>query len=171
MKLRCLVGGFLGLSFGVSFGQLPPDSAYVTSDGKGHLTVEGKPIRFRGAIGNLPPDQKTIKGDPYYVAKETVRRLKKVGFNMVRDWGIATEPLAKKGDLSKTDHHDFFLAECARQGVRIWVPSVMGGGCTTTKLPWPPRAMTRRRRRNGRRRCGEWPRLNGGRTIARRCLC
>ena len=107
---------------------IPPDSSYVTVDKVGHLTVDGKRIRFWGAIGSLPAPQKTIKGDPYYVAKETIRRLKKVGFNMVRDWSIQSDDSAKKGDVSATDYHDFFIAECGKQDVRIWVPSIMGGG-------------------------------------------
>ena len=40
-----------------------------------------------------------LHGDPYYVAGETIRRLKVVGFNMVRDWGIQSDDTATKGDL------------------------------------------------------------------------
>ena len=32
----------------------------------------------------------------------------------------------KKGDLSPADAHDFFLAECAKQGISVWVPSLLG---------------------------------------------
>lgn len=134
MKPFAFAAFLLGLT-SFSLAQLPPDSEYVTVDKAGHLSQGGKPIRLWGAIGNLPPDQKTIKGDPYYVAKETVRRLKKVGFNMVRDWGIQSDDKAKKGDLSPTDHHDFFIAECGRQGVKIWIPSIMGSGLYEDEIP------------------------------------
>ena len=107
---------------------LPPDSAYVTVDKAGHLTQNGSRIRFWGAIGALPPSQKTIKGDPYFLQRETVRRVKKVGFNMVRDWNIQHDAKAKQGDLSPTDVHDFFLAECGKQNVHLWVPSILGDG-------------------------------------------
>ena len=112
---------------------LPPDSAYVTADKQGHLVCGGQRIRFWGAIGNLPPAQKTIKNDPYYVQRETIRRMKKVGFNMARDWNIQCDA-AKKGDLSPTDAHDFFLAECGRQGVYIWAPSLLGGSITIDEV-------------------------------------
>lgn len=112
---------------------LPPDSAYVTADKRGHLICNGQRIRFWGAIGNLPPAQKTIKNDPYYVQRETIRRMKKVGFNMARDWNIQYDA-AQKGDLSPTDAHDFFLAECGRQDVRIWVPSLLGGSIASDEV-------------------------------------
>lgn len=113
---------------------LPPDSAYVTVDSAGRLVTNGQRIRFWGAIGKIPPPAKTIHGDPYYVARETIRRLKKVGFNMVRDWGIQFDDTARKGDLSPTDYHDFFLAEAGKQDVRIWAPAILGGAVVEAEL-------------------------------------
>ncbi len=123
--------GVASLLPGALFAQvanLPPDSRYVTVDKAGHLACEGQRIRFWGAIGSLPPERKTIQNDPYYLQRETVRRIKKVGFNLVRDWSLQHDAAAKKGDLSPTDAHDFFIAECGRQGVHIWVPSILGDG-------------------------------------------
>ncbi len=115
-------------------GDLPPDSQYVAIDKQGHLTCNGRRIRLWNATGALPPERKTLKNDPYYAQRETVRRMKKVGFNMVRDWNIQTDAAAKKGDLSPTDAHDFFLAECGRQGVHVWAPSVFGGSITEDEV-------------------------------------
>ena len=140
MRHRTTIGISLAAVFGLAGianaqnANLPPDSQYVTVDKAGHLTQNGKRIRFWGAIGALPPGQKTIKNDPYYLQRETVRRAKKVGFNMVRDWGIQHDAAAKKGDLSPTDVHDFFLAECAKQNVNIWVPSILGGSVTIDEV-------------------------------------
>ena len=131
-----IFGGMTGFRVVASAqsGKLPSDSQYVAVDKQGHLICNGQRIRFWGAIGWLPPEQKTIKNDPYYAQRETVRRVKKVGFNMVRDWNIQTDAAAKKGDLSPTDAHDFFLAECGRQGVHVWAPSVFGGSITIDEV-------------------------------------
>lgn len=106
---------------------LPPDSEYCVVDADGHLSVNGKRVRFWGAIGSFPGPQKMVKGDPYFFQREAIRRAKVVGFNMYRLWDFDTDPAAKKGDLSKTDRIDFFVAECARQGFRIWGAGFGGG--------------------------------------------
>ena len=106
---------------------LPPDEAYCRVDAEGRLTIGSQRVRFWGAIGGFPDRQQTIKNDPYYRQREAVRRLKKVGFNMVRIWHLEFDDAAKKGDLSRTDISDFFIAECARQGVRLWAAGFGGG--------------------------------------------
>ncbi len=116
---------------------LPPDASYVTVK-NGQLVKNNQRIRFWGAIGGIPPGQKTLRGDPYYAQRECVRRIQKVGFNMVRDWSIehqAQEASAKKGDLSPTDTHDFFVAECGKKGVHLWVPSILGSAIYLSELP------------------------------------
>ncbi len=130
-------------SSGLAAPPLPPDRDYVTVSPEGRLMRHGQRVRFWGAIGSLPPPRKTIHGDPYFLARETVRRLKVLGFNMVRDWAMQreTDPAAKKGDLSATDDHDFFLAECVRQGVSIWVPGLLDGGLRMNEVEAAARAV------------------------------
>ncbi|RMD83398.1 MAG: hypothetical protein D6820_02390 [Lentisphaerae bacterium] len=105
-----------------------PESEYVTVK-DGHLSLRGKRIRFWGAIGSLVGKRKTIAGDPYYVQRKNVARIKSMGFNMIRFWHFDKYgPVAyKKGDLSRRDVIDFFLAECKRQGIYIW-PAGLGNG-------------------------------------------
>jgi hypothetical protein len=106
---------------------LPPDSTYVTIDKDGHLTTGGQRIRFWGAIGGFPDKRETIKDDPYYRQREAIRRMKRVGFNMVRIWSVGSDDAAKQGDFSKTDVNDFFYAECGKQNVRLWAAAFGGG--------------------------------------------
>ncbi len=105
---------------------LPPDSAYCRVEGD-HLTIDGKPVRFWGAIGSFPGKQLTLNNDPYYNQREGIRRAKVVGFNMYRIWHLDFNDKAVKGDLSRTDISDFFVAECGRQGVKLWAAGFGGG--------------------------------------------
>ena len=107
--------------------KLPPDESYCHVGADGHLTIRGRRVRFWGAIGAFPGKRETIRDDPYYRQREAVRRVRKVGFNMFRIWHLAFDDAAKKGDLSATDVSDFFLAECGRQGVRLWAAGFGGG--------------------------------------------
>lgn len=106
---------------------LPPDDAYCRVDAAGHLSTGGERVRFWGAIGSFPDKRETIKGDPYFRQREAVRRVKKVGFNMIRIWHLEFDDKAKKGELSVTDVSDFFMAECGKQGVRLWAAGFGGG--------------------------------------------
>ena len=65
--------------------QLPPDKAYVQVGSDGHLYLDGKRIRFWGAIGKVP-------ADTYEANLSLVKRVKSLGFNMFR-FGI---PLDRK---------------------------------------------------------------------------
>jgi hypothetical protein len=98
---------------------LPPDSAYVTIK-DGHLWHQGKRLRFWGAVGSFP-------GKAHADNEAVVKRLKNLGFNMVRFWwgaqGVAEKNLAtnyKKGDGSPADLTDHFLWCCQQQGIKIW---------------------------------------------------
>jgi hypothetical protein len=106
---------------------LPPDSAYCVVDADGHLSIGGQRARFWGAIGSFPGKQLTIDGDAYFNQRDAIRRAKMVGFNMFRIWHLEYSDKGAKGDLSRTDVSDFFMAECARQGVRIWAAGFGGG--------------------------------------------
>jgi hypothetical protein len=107
--------------------KLPPDEAYCRVSADGHLSIGGERVRFWGAIGAFPGKRQTIRGDAYFRQREAIRRVKKVGFNMFRIWHLAFDDAAKKGDLSATDVSDFFIAECGRQGVRLWAAGFGGG--------------------------------------------
>ena len=115
---------------------LPPDSAYVTVDKEGHLVRNGERLRFWGAIGSMPRAAEK-NGDMYYGIKESIRRIKKMGFNMVRDWSLrdCAAPHTK-GDGSRGDQHDFFIAECAKEGLFIWAPSICAG--RGVAVAWDP---------------------------------
>ena len=96
-----------------AYPQLPPDSAYVTIK-DGHLSFQNKRIRFWGAVGNFP-------GKNHADNEAVVKRLKALGFNMVRYW---REPLDggnyTKGNGSRMDLIDHFLYCCQQNGIKIW---------------------------------------------------
>jgi hypothetical protein len=101
---------------------LPPDSAYVTVNAAGQLQLDGKRVRYWGAIGKFPGVGFAGKDvDPYEVNIETVARLKLLGFNLVRLWEAPelNKPYTK-GDKSRNDVLDHFVAECARNDIKIW---------------------------------------------------
>ncbi len=98
---------------------LPPDSAYVTIK-DGHLWHLGKRVRFWGAVGSFP-------GKNHADNEAVVKRLKELGFNMVRFWwgrqATAEKQIItnyKKGDGSVEDLTDHFLWCCQQQGIKIW---------------------------------------------------
>lgn len=105
----------------------PPDSAYCVVDADGHLSIGGERVRFWGAIGSFPGRQTTIGDDPYAAQRAQVRRARRMGFNMFRVWHLSHDDTYAKGDLSATDISDFFVAECGRQGVRLWAAGFGGG--------------------------------------------
>lgn len=105
---------------------LPEDSDYCQVR-DGQLTIGGEPVRFWGAIGAFPGNRETREGDPYWRQREAVRRARQVGFNLFRIWHLTFDDQAVKGDLSPTDVSDFFIAECGRQGFRLWAAGFGGG--------------------------------------------
>lgn len=107
--------------------EIPPDSEYCVVDADGHLSIGGERVRFWGAIGSFPGQRATIGGDPYAVQRGEVRRAGRMGFNLFRIWHLSYDDGYAKGDLSATDYSDFFVAECARQGVRLWAAGFGGG--------------------------------------------
>lgn len=107
---------------------LPPDMAYVTVNKEGHLAINGERVRFYGVAGGFPARESWAGDELHRANRETVARLKRLGFNMVRYWrGFGQgESTYVKGDGSKADLIDHFLYECKRQGVRVWNAG-MGG--------------------------------------------
>lgn len=111
-------------------GPLPPDNRYCVVDANGHLSIDGERVRFWGTIGNFPGKQETIDGDIYARQRLMVQRIKAMGFNMIRLWNFADPDVEYvKGDGSPNDIADFFIAECKREGIRIW-----GGGIGSVAL-------------------------------------
>ncbi len=105
---------------------LPPDNAYVVVK-DGHLTLDGQRQRYWGAIGNFPGAAETVDGDVHWGQRQVVKRLKDMGFNMVRFWHYGPDEKYVKGDGSRRDRVDFFFAECQRQGIKIWAAGLGGG--------------------------------------------
>ncbi|MBV6647987.1 MAG: hypothetical protein KI790_21175 [Cyclobacteriaceae bacterium] len=92
---------------------LPPDDEYVIVK-DGHLYHHGERVRFWGAVGNFP-------GKKHEDNEAVVRRLKALGFNMIRFW---REPQGNgsyvKGDGSRNDLIDHFLWVCEQNDIKIW---------------------------------------------------
>ena len=125
MHLRAIFG-FIAVLFlpavTLCAGELPPDSAYVQLDEKGHFALDNRRLRFWGAQGGFP-----FSSDVKNMA--LVERLKATGFNMVRLFEIIPAKY-KKGDQSLQDRTDFFLAELKRQGFHVWMSSLYRGNAT-----------------------------------------
>ncbi len=114
---------------------LPPDAEYVSVDARGHLIRHGERVRFWGVVGKFPGVHYAGKDiDPYRVNEATVERLKFLGFNMVRFWE-APDPDQpyEKGDRSRNDVIDHFIATCYENGILIWWAGF--GGAVGRALP------------------------------------
>ena len=107
--------------------KLPPDSEYCVVDADGHLSIGGSRVRFWGAIGSFPGRRETVDGDPYAMQRAAVARASRMGFNMFRIWHLSFDDDYELGDLSRTDVSDFFVAECAKNGIRLWAAGFGGG--------------------------------------------
>ena len=107
---------------------LPPEGAYVTVNAAGQLTLHGERVRFYGVAGGFPARENWAGDELHRANRETVARLHRLGFNMVRYWrGFGQgESGYVKGDGSAADLIDHFLYECKRQGIRVWNAG-MGG--------------------------------------------
>ncbi|MEM8876008.1 MAG: hypothetical protein AAGD32_17315 [Planctomycetota bacterium] len=70
--------------------------------------------------------------DPYEVNEAIVARLNALGFNLIRmfDRPRAGEPYVK-GDRSKNDVLDHFVAVCKREGIAIWKASMIKGAVSS----------------------------------------
>ncbi len=102
------------------FSQTPNiDTTNYVTVRDGHLYLKGERVRYWGAIGSFPA--------PNYAANiATVKRLKSLGFNMVRYW---TAPLKyTKGDNSRGDLSDHFLYCCAQEGIQVWFATLNSMG-------------------------------------------
>jgi hypothetical protein len=95
------------------YSTLPPDNQYVVVH-DGHITLDGQRMRFWGAVGKFP-------GSTYADNEAAIKRLKALGFNMIRFW---TAPEGDgnytKGDGSKNDLIDHFIYTVKKEGMYIW---------------------------------------------------
>lgn len=99
---------------------LPPDSEYV-SVVNGHLSRNGRRLRLWGAIGGFPGRHKRD-------AEAAVKRLKDLGFNAVRYWGVSElNNTYQPGDGSRSDIYDYFLTLLRREDMYVWLPSIVDG--------------------------------------------
>ncbi|MFP4055358.1 MAG: hypothetical protein ACLF0G_00640 [Candidatus Brocadiia bacterium] len=97
--------------------QLPPAPAdaegYVTVE-DGHLSLDGRRVRFWGCVGGFP-------GKTHRDNEAVVARLKALGFNLVRFWRGFPEPTSyARGDGSPADLADHFLWCLRQQGMHAW---------------------------------------------------
>jgi hypothetical protein len=90
---------------------LPHDSMYVTVR-NGHLYHKGERVRFWGSTG-------TFRGESYAQNRAVVRRMKELGFTMVRSW-FTPGGSYTKGDGSRDDLRDHFLWLCSKNGIKVW---------------------------------------------------
>ncbi len=116
--------------------ELPPDSEYVVVK-DGHLYQDGQRVRFWGGIGSVPAG-KAPGDDPYAFNRRAVDRIEAYGFNMMRIWGMNKAYEGQpdgytKGDGSKLDLYDWFIAEAKRRGLKLWVGSAGDGGNATAQ--------------------------------------
>ncbi len=113
--------------------QLPPDSEYVTVK-DGHLELHGQRVRFWGTTGSVPTTHlKNPPEDPYRFTRLNLDRIQAYGFNLIRVWNLNETTWKQpagyvKGDGSKMDIYDWFIAECQRRGIRLWVGNAGSGG-------------------------------------------
>jgi hypothetical protein len=116
--------------------ELPADDQYVVVR-DGHLAVGQKRVRFWGAVGNFPARlRKEAGSDPHADNEAVVRRLKAMGFNMVRHWRGFPEPAPyTKGDASAADLTDHFLWCLRKNGMRMWCAALGGAVGKTSAAP------------------------------------
>ncbi|MCL1888358.1 MAG: hypothetical protein FWF96_05760 [Kiritimatiellaeota bacterium] len=123
---------------------LPPDAEYVIASKDGYLTVGGVRQRYWAAIGKQYSDSGVRPADtPEERAAKVARAYKNtgllldhfqaVGFNSFRLWTAVpdTEDYVK-GDGSEADSVDYFLAQCAERGLKVWIASLNGGRASSS---------------------------------------
>ena len=110
---------------------LPPDSAYVTVNADGHLSINGKRERFWAVIGKpyiasgikANDDSATRSAKLEQSRKGTdflLDRFTEYGFNAIRLWDVTTNETYTVGDGSSADCIDYFVAQAKKRGFRIW---------------------------------------------------
>jgi len=120
-----------------------PEADYVTVNESGQLSLNGKRIRFWAVIGNFPnqtdlkPDapsseQKVKTAAAQADADALVRRFEDLGFNLNRMWhGFAEPSDYTKGDGSRADVIDYFIAKLKKRGMKIWLAGMNRVGDAT----------------------------------------
>ncbi len=147
-RFLALAAAFLlcGLPTRIVATELPPDNAYVVVK-DGHLSLDGKRVRFWGGIGGMPAFhvyrwalkagkegvQSDGSGHETEIIQKAVDRIEAYGFNMFRMWTLNQyfdeQPNGYvKGDRSLLDLTDEGVAELKRRGIRIWVGGAGDGG-------------------------------------------
>jgi len=116
--------------------ELPADAEYVTVR-DGHLTLRGDRVRFWGTVGNFPARRNEKTGnDPHADNEAVVKRLKAMGFNMVRHWAGNPQPVEYvKGDGSVADLTDHFVWCLKREGMHMWAAALGGAVGKTYATP------------------------------------
>ena len=110
---------FLVSAFGSNATATTPSDADYLTVRDGHLFRDGKRVRFWGAIGSFPRES---HADNIAV----VKRLKDMGFNMVRLWTVPASDNYTMGDGSQSDLMDHFLKACKDEGISIWWAGMNG---------------------------------------------
>ena len=116
---------------------LPPDSQYVQVK-DGHLSLEGQRVRYWGFIGhwdlpwgpvrdaNLvkPDDSAEVRAAKAIKTRAVIDamadRVKSLGFNLSRVWGMATNNDYTPGDGSEADIKAYALSAMERNGIKVW---------------------------------------------------
>ena len=116
---------------------LPSDDHYVQVK-DGHLSLAGQRVRYWGFIGHwgLPwgpvRDANLVKPDDsaevraakatktHAVIDAMADRVKALGFNFSRVWGMATSNDYTPGDGSEADLKAYALAALERNGIKVW---------------------------------------------------
>jgi hypothetical protein len=109
---------------------LPPDSEYVTVNAEGQLVLRGRRVRFWGTGGHFPTSEKFAGegADMHAVNVAVVRRLKRLGFNIIRLWRGYEGPVDyEKGDGSPADILDHFVWRCKKEGIKLWCAGMNKG--------------------------------------------
>ncbi len=105
---------------------LPADNAYCVVNDEGHLSIDGKRVRFWGAIGSFPPRAQTVADNPYGGHDLIAQRVVDMGFNAIRIWHMQFGDYVK-GDRSGIDYSDYFFAKCKELGIHFWAAGFGGG--------------------------------------------
>ncbi|NJK91430.1 MAG: hypothetical protein HC904_06135 [Blastochloris sp.] len=123
--------------------KLPPDHAYVQVSPSGTLTLDGKRVRFWGAVLNyihvrpegegaeglsiLPGDSPEERQRKVNARRQAIDaaadRLAALGFNLVRSWdGFDPTQPYQVGDGSVQDIFAYSCAAFEKRGIKLWVP-------------------------------------------------
>jgi hypothetical protein len=117
---------------------LPPDKAYVQVSKEGTITLDGKRVRYWGAVLNhtkiqadevkiLPEDSPEVRqrkvADQRKAVDFNADRLAALGFNLVRSWdGIDFTQAYTMGDGSPQDAFAYACFAYEKRGIKLWLP-------------------------------------------------